>query len=64
MKRFPELTTADRADIVDRVFEQKVEDFLRIKKERKIFGKITGGTYTLFDLKYFYVALFYTIYLL
>lgn len=48
MRRYPEVTAADRADVVDRVFEQKVEDFLKVLKEQNIFGHCAGGTITLF----------------
>ncbi|GKD66256.1 DNA helicase [Tanacetum coccineum] len=41
MAQYPELTPTDRADIVCRVFEQKVKDFLRILKEVKTFGYVT-----------------------
>ena len=43
MKDYPELTTSDRADIVDRVFQQKVEDFVQVLKETDMFGRCTGG---------------------
>ena len=45
MRRYPELTQSDRADVVVRVFEQKVEDFLKVLKEQQIFGRATGGNY-------------------
>ncbi|GKB49103.1 hypothetical protein Tco_0899856, partial [Tanacetum coccineum] len=32
---YPELTLADKVDIVDRVFEQKVQDFLELLKKRE-----------------------------
>ena len=43
LRKYPGLTPADRADIVDRVFEQKVEDFLAVLKEQQLFGRCTGG---------------------
>ena len=52
MKRYPGLTTADRADVVDRVFEQKVNDFVKVLKENRIFGRVTGGTYMLYIFFY------------
>ncbi|GKA42122.1 DNA helicase [Tanacetum coccineum] len=41
-----ELTTADRPDIVCRVFEQKIHSFLDFLKREKIFGAVTGVLYT------------------
>nr|GEV97619.1 DNA helicase [Tanacetum cinerariifolium] len=46
MEQYPELTPADRADIVDRVFEMKVQEFVRVLKENKPFGHVTGILYT------------------
>nr|GEX66059.1 DNA helicase [Tanacetum cinerariifolium] len=42
MDSWPELTTADRADIVDRVFEQKVRDYIRFVRTTNLFGDITA----------------------
>ncbi|GJW01097.1 DNA helicase [Tanacetum coccineum] len=47
MAQFPELTPTDRADIVCRVFEQKVKDFLRFLKEVKTFGYVSAVLYTI-----------------
>ncbi|GJV01309.1 DNA helicase [Tanacetum coccineum] len=47
MAQYPELTPTDRADIVCRVFEQKVKDFLRFLKEVKTFGYVTAVLYTI-----------------
>ncbi|GJY13681.1 DNA helicase [Tanacetum coccineum] len=47
MEQYPELTPADRADIVDRVFEMKVQEFVRVLKENKPFGHVTGVLYTI-----------------
>ncbi|GJY32097.1 DNA helicase [Tanacetum coccineum] len=47
MLQFPELTPADRADIVVRVFEQKVQDFFTFLKNRQVFGAVTGLLYTI-----------------
>lgn len=43
MSEFPRLTTADRADIVCRVFEQKVKSFVKFIKQRCTFGQVKGG---------------------
>ena len=43
MRSHPDLSPADRADIVDRVFEQKVHDFVEALKEGTIFGSAAGG---------------------
>ena len=48
MADFPHLTTADRADVVCRVFEQKIKSFLAFIKERRTFGEITGGEHVFF----------------
>ncbi|GJV25506.1 DNA helicase [Tanacetum coccineum] len=47
MVQFPELTPTDRADIVCRVFEQKVKYFLRFLKEVKTFGYVSAVLYTI-----------------
>ncbi|GKB83788.1 DNA helicase, partial [Tanacetum coccineum] len=46
MLRFPGLTPADRADIVCRVFQQKVNDFLRFLKDERPFGYVIAFLYT------------------
>nr|GEU36430.1 helitron helicase-like domain-containing protein [Tanacetum cinerariifolium] len=43
----PELTTADRADIVDRIFEQKVCDYIKFVRKTKLFSHITAVLYTI-----------------
>nr|GEW43235.1 ATP-dependent DNA helicase PIF1-like [Tanacetum cinerariifolium] len=43
MDSWPELTTADRADIVDRVFKQKVRDYIRFVRTTNLFGDIILG---------------------
>ncbi|GJV34363.1 DNA helicase [Tanacetum coccineum] len=45
--RYPRLTLADRADIVCRVFQQKVKDFVKFLKEVKTFGRVVGVLYTI-----------------
>ncbi|GKD11655.1 DNA helicase [Tanacetum coccineum] len=42
MADYPELTVADRPDIVCRVFEQKIHAFLSFLKSEKIFGTVTA----------------------
>ncbi|GKE31150.1 DNA helicase [Tanacetum coccineum] len=41
MAQYPELTTSDRADVVCRVFEQKIQSFVTFHKEERIFGNVT-----------------------
>nr|GEW56130.1 DNA helicase [Tanacetum cinerariifolium] len=45
MARHPGLTSSDRAEIVCRVFEQKVNDFIRFLKLKKPFGYMTAFLY-------------------
>nr|GEW19368.1 DNA helicase [Tanacetum cinerariifolium] len=40
MLQYPGLTTSDRADIVCRIFQQKVNDFLRFLKDVRPFGDV------------------------
>ncbi|GKD22268.1 DNA helicase, partial [Tanacetum coccineum] len=47
MKAFPDLTSADRADIVVRVFEQKVHDLCAFLQDSRLFGIVTGYLYTI-----------------
>ncbi|GJY87362.1 DNA helicase [Tanacetum coccineum] len=47
MKPFPQLTTADRADIVDRIFEKKVRDYIDFVRDSKTFGDVTAVLYTI-----------------
>ncbi|GKB78485.1 DNA helicase [Tanacetum coccineum] len=47
MASFPELTTVDRADVVDRLFEQKVRDYIKFVRNTKPFGDITAVLYTI-----------------
>nr|GEX22064.1 helitron helicase-like domain-containing protein [Tanacetum cinerariifolium] len=42
MKPFPQLTVADRADIVDHVFENKVRDYIAFVYDSKTFGTVVG----------------------
>ncbi|GJR16422.1 DNA helicase [Tanacetum coccineum] len=47
MEPFPQLTTADRADIVDRIFEKKVRDYITFVRDSNTFGNVTGVLYTI-----------------
>nr|GEY24498.1 DNA helicase [Tanacetum cinerariifolium] len=47
MDSWPELTTADRADIVDRVFKQKVRNYIRFVRTTNLFGDIIAVLYTI-----------------
>ncbi|GJT11589.1 DNA helicase [Tanacetum coccineum] len=42
MKPYPQLTVADRADIIDRVFEKKVHDYIDFVRDSNTFGSVTG----------------------
>ncbi|GJW41681.1 DNA helicase, partial [Tanacetum coccineum] len=44
MVQFPFLTTTDRADIVDRVFEMKIHQFVNYLRDAQPFGKVMAGT--------------------
>ncbi|GJT02879.1 DNA helicase [Tanacetum coccineum] len=46
MVDFPGVTTADRADIVDNVFEMKIHQFVKYLRDIKPFGKIIAIVYT------------------
>ncbi|GJR08538.1 DNA helicase [Tanacetum coccineum] len=46
MLQFPGLTPADRADIVCRVFQQKINSFLRFLKDERPFGYVVAFLYT------------------
>nr|GEV14731.1 DNA helicase [Tanacetum cinerariifolium] len=43
MEPFPQLTTADRADIVDRMFEKKVRDYIAFVRDSNTFGNVTAA---------------------
>nr|GEX31305.1 DNA helicase [Tanacetum cinerariifolium] len=47
MDQYPELTASDSADVVYRVFEQKIQSFVIFLKEERIFGIVTGVLYTI-----------------
>nr|GEY46292.1 DNA helicase [Tanacetum cinerariifolium] len=46
MAQFPLLTTTDRADIVDRVFEMKIHQFINYLRDNQPFGKVVAVLYT------------------
>ncbi|GJW16859.1 DNA helicase [Tanacetum coccineum] len=46
MDDFPGLTTTDRADIVDHVFEMEIRQFVKYQRDAKPFGKIIAVLYT------------------
>ncbi|GKC26763.1 DNA helicase, partial [Tanacetum coccineum] len=46
MAQFPLLTTTDRADIVDRVFEMKIHEFVNYLRDAQPFGKVVAVLYT------------------
>ena len=43
MAEYPHLTASDRADVVCRVFEQKIVSFIKFLKKGRPFGCVTGG---------------------
>nr|GEV47092.1 DNA helicase [Tanacetum cinerariifolium] len=47
MKPFQQLTTADRADIVDRIFQKKVRDYITFVRDSNTFGDVTRVLYTI-----------------
>nr|GFA44940.1 DNA helicase [Tanacetum cinerariifolium] len=47
MEPFPQLTTTDRVDIVDRVFEKKVRDYIAFVRDSNTFGHVTAVLYTI-----------------
>ncbi|GKD93717.1 DNA helicase, partial [Tanacetum coccineum] len=49
MDDFPGVSTADRADIVDRVFEMKIHQFIKYLRDFKPFGKIIAIVYNFYD---------------
>ncbi|GJU81562.1 DNA helicase, partial [Tanacetum coccineum] len=46
MAQFPLLTTTDRADVVDRVFEMKIHQFVAYLRDSQPFGKVVAVLYT------------------
>ncbi|GJV76883.1 DNA helicase [Tanacetum coccineum] len=47
MQDYPEVLPGDRADVVVRVFHQKVQNFCKFLKDRRLFGTVTGLLYTI-----------------
>ncbi|GKA60376.1 DNA helicase [Tanacetum coccineum] len=43
MSQFPLLTATDRADVVDRVFEMKIHEFVNYLRDTKPFGKVVAA---------------------
>nr|GEZ74643.1 DNA helicase [Tanacetum cinerariifolium] len=43
MLKYPHLTASDRANVVCRVFEQKIQALIAFLKEERIFGEVTGA---------------------
>lgn len=43
MQQFPGLKAQDKAEIVDRVFQMKVKDFLKYLKTHKALGNIAAS---------------------
>ena len=43
MQDFPYVTVADRPDVVDRVFERKIHDFVSFLRDSKPFGSVEAG---------------------
>ncbi|GKB02441.1 DNA helicase, partial [Tanacetum coccineum] len=46
MSQFPLLSTTDRADVVDRVFEMKIHQFVNYLRDDQPFGKVVAVLYT------------------
>ncbi|GJT06993.1 DNA helicase [Tanacetum coccineum] len=45
MAQYPELTASDRADVVCRIFEQKIQSFVTFLKEERRFRNVIGVLY-------------------
>ncbi|GKB08055.1 DNA helicase [Tanacetum coccineum] len=50
MESFPHLTAADRADIVDRIFEKKIRDYIDFVRESSTFGDVTAARHQRFRM--------------
>lgn len=50
MQEFPHITTADRPDIVDRVFERKIRDLIKFLRDVRPFGCVEAGAFSAADL--------------
>ena len=44
MQAFPDVTVADRSDVVDRVFEMKIRHLISYLRDGRPFGPVTAGT--------------------
>ena len=51
MAGFPHLSTSDRADMVCRVFQEKIKAFIKFLKQKQPFGYVTGGMLSFFCQK-------------
>lgn len=53
MEAYPDITAADRPDVVDRVFERKIHDLIKYVREKQPFGVVDAGiVYALSHLKF------------
>ena len=43
-KNFPHVKREDRPDIIARVFEMKVQDFIKHLRNERLFGEVAAGT--------------------
>ena len=59
MQPFTLLTTADRPDVVDRVFERKIHDLVNFLREGKPFGDVEAGKVLYTYANAFYFKLWY-----
>ena len=48
MEQFPNLTPADRPDVVDRVFERKIHDLVTFLREVRPFGHVEAGEHFIY----------------
>ena len=54
MQDYPQLTTADRPDIVDRVFERKIHDLVVFLRQSKPFGDVEAGKFSNLHIDVFF----------
>ena len=54
MRQFPHITTADRPDIVDRVFERKIRDLIKFLRDARPFGSVEAGIHCNTELYTFF----------
>ena len=43
MDAYPQLTAADRHDVVDRIFERKIHTLIKYVRDRRPFGSLNAG---------------------